>query len=48
MPNGMTLTIGVKSWTVAAAMLDGPLTMFTGRTESDEGALPMEHEREAP
>lgn len=42
-PKGMTLTLGLESWTVAAAALDGP-----GRTTSVDGALPIEHVSHAP
>jgi hypothetical protein len=47
-PKGIRFTMGVKSWTVAAAMLEGPLTMFVGRTESCDGALPIVHDSDAP
>jgi hypothetical protein len=47
-PKGIRFTLGAKSWIVAAAMLDGPLTMLVGRTESVAGALPIEHDSEAP
>jgi hypothetical protein len=47
-PKGITFTLGKKSWTVAAAMLEGPLTMLVGRTERLDGAMPIEHDSEAP
>jgi hypothetical protein len=47
MPNGMMLVIGTWSWIVAAGcLLDNIL--LTGKTASDEGAMPKLHARLAP
>jgi hypothetical protein len=47
-PKGMTLILGLESSPAAATGLDAPLTVFAGRTTSFDGALLMEHERDAP
>jgi hypothetical protein len=42
MPNGAMLTIGVKSWMVAAGC-PPTMTRLRGRTDNTEGATPKEH-----
>jgi hypothetical protein len=47
MPNGAMFTSGFMSWTVAAGF-EPPYVSFVGKTESDDGLVPIEQASVAP